>query len=72
MWECKRHVGWGGVVSKLQKKLIKNEKKGTEGGEERREWTEAVVGRQRGERERGKQEKKERRGRYERREAVFY
>lgn len=41
-----------GVASKLQKKLIKNEKKGMKGGwkggEGRREWTEAVVGGQRG------------------------
>ena len=26
VWECKRHVG-GGVASKLQKKLIKKEKR---------------------------------------------
>ena len=39
-----------GVASKLQKKLIKNEKRERrEGGEGRREWTEAVGGGQRGE-----------------------
>lgn len=50
VWECKRHVEGGagvrGVASKLQKKLIKNEKRDRRerGGEGRREWTEAVGG----------------------------
>lgn len=47
--------GRGGVTSKLQKKLIKNEKReGAEGGEGRRERTEAAVGGRRGERKRGR------------------
>lgn len=51
-----------GVASKLQKKLIKNEKRERrEGGEGRREWTEAVGGGQRGE-ENIEEEKKEGRG----------
>lgn len=71
VWECRRHVG-GKVGSKLQKKLIKNEKKpregGWKGGEGRLEWTEAAVGGWGGGRKMGG----ERRGRYERRKAVFY
>lgn len=48
----------GGVASKLQKKLIKNEKR--ERRERRQEWTETVGGGQRGERKReGKKEGKD-------------
>lgn len=46
--------GRGGVTSKLQKKLIKNEKReGAEGGEGRLERTEAAVGGRRGEKKGG-------------------
>lgn len=49
VWECKRHVEGGGeVASKLQKKLIKNEKREREEeevGQRRQEWTEVGDGR---------------------------
>lgn len=50
VWECKRHVEGGGeVASKLQKKLIKNEKRERkeeeeEVGQRRQEWTEVGGG----------------------------
>lgn len=70
VWECRRHVG-GKVGSKLQKKLIKNEKRQRreDGSEERGgpEWTEAAE-----EEEGGRKTGRKRRGRYERRKAVFY
>lgn len=73
VWECKRHVeGGGGVASKLQKKLIKNEKREREEevGQGRREWTE-VGGRMEGEGKRGRKKEK-RKGKKSRREKQFF
>lgn len=70
VWECRRHAG-GKVGSKLQKKLIKNEKsqRREDGREERGDWS----GRkQRWVEEGGRKTGGRMRGRYERRKAVFY
>lgn len=69
VWECRRHVG-SKVGSKLQKKLIKNEKKAKGGRMEARRGESRVDGSSGG--GGGRKTGRKRRGRYERRKAVFY